>query len=102
MNWILWTLLILVVLLLVAAAAAAIRYRRHIQGGWLMWRAFRKMKKRAAPGQQEIGDKAKASDSPLVRCAKCGKWAQQDEAVKLKSNFYCSHRCLEESFTAAV
>lgn len=102
MNWILWIFLTLFVLSLISMAITAYRYRQHIQTGWLMWNTFRKMRKQTAAPKQEknIGDKSWSKDSPLIRCAKCQKWVPQDGAVKLKSNFYCSHSCLEKSFTA--
>lgn len=101
MNWILWILLTLFILSLISTTIVAFRYRRQIQTGWLMWSTFRKMKKQTAPKQKNIEKTGNSQNSPLVRCSKCEKWIPQDDAVKLKSNFYCSHRCLEESFTAA-
>ena len=98
MSTLVWILLTLLILVLVAAAAVAFRYRRHIQGAWLMWNTFRRMKKQASPKKKEVGEKAGSGNSLLVSCAKCGNWVPQNDAVKLKSNFYCSHRCLEESF----
>lgn len=100
MELILWFLLAFVIILLISAAATAYRYRQQIRAGWMMWSAFRKMRKQTRPKTKNIEPKSHSKDSPLIRCSKCQKWVPQDGAVKLKSNFFCSHRCLEESFTA--
>lgn len=98
MNWILWILLAIFVVSLISTAITAYRYRQHIQTAWLMFKTYRQFKQKAQPKQKNIETKAKSSDSPLVRCSKCQKWIPQDSAVKLKSNYFCSHSCMEKSF----
>jgi formylmethanofuran dehydrogenase subunit E len=98
MNLILWLLLVLFVALLVIAGIIYVKYKQQIKTAWLMFSTFRKMKKNAKPQGKDIPEKAISSDSPLVRCSKCQKWTPQDGAVKLKSNYFCSHSCMEQSF----
>ena len=98
MNWILWTLVVVFAIFLIAAGITALRYRRQIQTGWIMFRTFRQMKKKVKPQPGNIPERTQTSDSPLVRCSKCQKWTPQDGAVKLKSNYFCSHSCMEQSF----
>lgn len=98
MNWILWILLALFAISLISMGITAYRYRRQIQTGWIMFKTFRQMKQKTKPQQNNIPEKAHKSDSPLVRCSKCQKWTPQDGAVKLKSNYFCSHSCMEQSF----
>jgi formylmethanofuran dehydrogenase subunit E len=100
MNWILWILLALSAISLISAGITAFRYRRQIQTAWLMFKTFRQIKQKTQPQQNDIPEKSQSSDSPLVRCSKCQKWTPQDSAVKLKSNYFCSHSCMEKSFTA--
>ncbi len=98
MNWILWIFLAFFVLSLISTAITAYRYRQYIQSAWFMFKAYRQLKQKSQPKQKNIETSAKTSDSPLVRCSKCQKWIPQDGAVKLKSNFFCSHSCMEKSF----
>ena len=99
MNWILWILLAFFIISLISAAITAYRYRQHIQTAWLMYKTYRQFKQKAKPKQKKnIETSARSSDSPLVRCAKCQKWIAQDSAVKLKTNYFCSHGCMEKSF----
>ncbi len=98
MEWIPWIFLAFFVLSLISTTIAVIRYRRQIQTAWLMFKTFRQFKQKTKPQQKNIEPTAKTSDSPLVRCSKCQKWIPQDSAVKLKSNFFCSHTCMEKSF----
>lgn len=97
MSWT-WILLIIFLLYLAFMAFMVYRYRKYLQTGWFMIKAYRQMKQPKTSKTKNITDKPKTSDSPLVRCAKCQKWTPQDGAVKLKTNFYCSHACLEKSF----
>lgn len=99
MNWILWILLAFFVVSVISAAITAYRYRQHLQTAWLMFKTYRQFKQKTKPKQKKnIESRNKASDSPLVRCAKCQKWIPQEGAVKLKTNFFCSHKCMEKSF----
>jgi formylmethanofuran dehydrogenase subunit E len=100
MNWILWIFLAFLVLSFISAAITAYRYRQYIQSAWFMFKTYRQIKQKTKPQtkQKNIETSTKSSDSPLVRCSKCQKWIPQDSAVKLKSNFFCSHSCMEKSF----
>lgn len=101
MNWILWILLAFFVVSIISSAITAYRYRQYIQSAWFMFKTYRQIKQKTKPKPQQnknIETSAKASDSPLVRCAKCQKWVPQDSAIKLKTNFFCSHNCMEKSF----
>jgi len=92
MKW-----LIILVLVLVLIAIIAYRFRKQLQTVYLMWLTIRRLRKQVKPAQKQVPKRDTAKDTPLVRCSKCDKWTPQDEAVKLKSNFYCSHTCMEES-----
>lgn len=95
----------LLVLLIIAAVVAyfVYRYRKHIQTALFMYRTFRRMKKQSAAAQQkQVPVRDTAQDSELVRCPKCGKWTSKQDTVKLKSDFFCSLECLEESIATKV
>lgn len=62
-----------------------------------MYQTFRRFKQQVKPSQKQVSKKNSSKETHLVRCPKCSKWTPQDEAVKLKSNFYCSLSCLEQS-----
>lgn len=92
----------LIILLLIAVVIAMVvyRYRKHIQTALFMWRTFRNLKKQAKPKQQkQVPKRDTSKDSELVRCPKCNKWTPKEDSVKLKSKYYCSLVCLEESIT---
>ncbi len=98
MEWI----IVLIVILLVLGAVAY-RYSRQIQTAYVMWQTYQKFRQQMKPPpaakQKKVEVKNRSNDTELVRCPKCSKWTQQDEAVKLKSNFYCSHSCMEQSIS---
>ena len=49
--------------------------------------------------ENQLENTADSSDVQLVPCAKCGNWIPQNTAMKLsRNNYYCSSKCLEESF----
>jgi len=75
------------------------RYRKQIQTAYIMWQTFRKFRQQVKPKQKKVEKKATSKDTELVRCPKCNKWTPQDEAVKLKSNYYCSHACMEDALS---
>ncbi len=94
MKW-----LIILVLIAVLIAMIVYRYRKHIQTALFMWRTYRNFQQQAKPRQKQVPRKDTSKDSELIRCPKCNKWTSQEDAVKLKSNYYCSLTCLEESIT---
>ncbi|MGI8639505.1 MAG: hypothetical protein ACR2MG_06070 [Pyrinomonadaceae bacterium] len=91
-------LLILLILLLVVASMIALRYRRQIQTALYVWRMFRKMRQMDKPQEKQIEKKENAKDVQLIRCAKCGTWIPQKNALNLRSKaFYCSTNCMENA-----
>ena len=93
MKW-----LILLGLLLIVAIFIVARYRRQIQTALQLWRMFRQMKKASAPPEKKIDSRGTDKNTPLVRCARCGKWIAGSEAFKLRSKTaYCSNLCMEKA-----
>jgi hypothetical protein len=95
MKW-----LIILGLLFLLGAIVATRYRRQIQMALYVFRMFRKMRQmnRAETTEKQIERNTDARDIPLVRCAKCGAWKPQTDALKFGGNiFYCSSNCLEKA-----
>lgn len=90
-----WLLVLFV--LLVLLAYVAYRYRKHIQTAWIMWQTYKKFREQTKAPKKQVEKRTQSKDTELVRCPKCNKWTPQDDAVKLKSNFYCSLSCMEES-----
>jgi hypothetical protein len=91
-------LLILILLILVLAAIIALRYRRQIQTALYIWRMFRKMRQMDKPPEKQLEKKENAKDLQLIRCAKCGTWIPQKNALNLRSKtFYCSANCMEQT-----
>ena len=93
MKW-----LILLALLLFVIFIIAMRYRRQLQTGLQIWRMFRQFKKASRPAEKEIEKRGVDKNEPLVRCARCGKWISQSEALNLRSKtVYCSTNCMEKA-----
>lgn len=92
MRW----LLILLILVLVAIYFAY-RYKKHLQTAWFMYQTFRRLKKNANASKQQMPASNPSTDTELTMCPKCGKWAAKEDSVKLKSEYYCSLACMEES-----
>lgn len=93
MKWIIILLLIAVVLVLIAN-----RYRQQIRTAIYLWRMFRKMRQMSKTDEKQIEKKDANESVPLVRCAKCGTWTAQSNALNLRSkDFYCSTKCLENA-----
>lgn len=93
-----WLVVLFVILAIVAVVVY--RYRKHIQTAWIMYQTFRKFRQKAKPKPtKEVPQKNTSKDTELVRCPKCSKWTPQEDAVKLKSNYYCSHACMESSLS---
>lgn len=93
MKWI-----ILFALLAVLIVFLASRYRRQIQMGLYVWRMFRKMRKLGTGGDKQIEKKEDQKNVPLTRCAQCGSWTPQKDALNLRSGtVYCSANCMEKA-----
>ena len=95
MKWLVILLILLAVILYLVY-----RYRKHLQTAWFMYRTVKRMRQNAKQGQKQVPERDTSRDTELVMCPKCGKWAAKDSAVKLKSDFFCSHACMEEALAA--
>lgn len=95
----------LIILLLIVAAfvLVAVRYRRQIQTGIYLWRMFRKMRGGMKnSSEKQVQSSVNANDAQLVRCARCGTWTPQSEALNLRGKvFYCSSNCMENAVKVA-
>ncbi|CAN5169155.1 hypothetical protein BH20ACI1_BH20ACI1_19570 [soil metagenome] len=91
-------LLFIFLLLLVVGGIIALRYRRQIQSAIYIWQMFKKMRQVNKPQEKQIEKTEDAKDVQLVRCAKCGTWTPQKNALNLRSKaFYCSTNCMEKT-----
>ena len=98
MKW-----LIILGLLALLLIVIATRFRRHIQMAIYVFKMFRKMRQmsKAEGSETQISSgNAQESDVALVRCAKCGSWRPQTEAIKFAGGlYYCSQNCVETRVT---
>jgi hypothetical protein len=95
MKW-----LILLALLILAFALIALRFRPQIQAALQIWRMFRQIKQANQPIGKQIPKREKLANEALVRCANCGKWIPQSNALNLrKQTFYCSSNCVEKAIS---
>lgn len=93
MKW-----LIILGLLLVVWVFVAVRYRRQIQTVMYVWKMFRKMRQATKPAEKQIKKQENLGEAALVKCAKCGTWITQTNALNLRSKiFYCSAACMENA-----
>jgi hypothetical protein len=93
MKW-----LIILGLLFAVCILIAVRYRRQIQTAIYVWKMFRKMRQASKPAERQIPKQESLGDAPLVKCAKCGTWIPQKNAMNLRSKiFYCSANCMENA-----
>ncbi len=94
MKW-----LIVLFLLFVVWAFIAVRYRRQIQTGIYVFKMFRKMRQMNKTPEREIAAPVNEKDVRLIRCAKCGTWTPQKNALNLRNSqtFYCSASCMEQA-----
>lgn len=91
-------LLFILLILVVVAGIVALRYRRQIQSAIYVWQMFKKMRQMNKPQEKQIQKTKDAKDVQLVRCAKCGTWTPQINALNLRSKaFYCSTNCMENA-----
>lgn len=95
-------LLILLLILAIFGVYVAVRYRRQIQTGIYLWQMFKKMRGASIQTDNQINKIEGSANAPLVRCAKCGKWTPQTEALNLRGRtFYCSSNCVENAVRLA-
>lgn len=93
MKW-----LIILGLLFAVCILIAFRYRRQIQTAIYVWKMFRKMRQASKPAEKQIAKQENSVDVALVKCAKCGTWIPQKNAMNLRSKiFYCSANCMESA-----
>lgn len=91
-----WLLILGLIVLLIAVVAW--HFRKYIQSAWFIYMTYRKMRQRMNPApEKQVAPKPDRAETELVRCPTCGKWISMSEAVKLKSNYFCSLACLEQS-----
>ncbi len=91
-------LLFIFLLLVVVGGIIALRYRRQIQSAIYIWQMFKKMRQVNKPQEKQIEKTENTKDVQLVRCAKCGTWTPQKNALNLRSKaFYCSTNCMENA-----
>lgn len=91
-----WLILLLLILILFAFVFS--RYRRQIQMAIYVWRMFRKMRQAGKADEKQIETKEDSENVQLIRCAKCGTWTPQKNALNLRSGgFYCSSECMEQA-----
>lgn len=96
MSWIYWIVILFFVLSLISMLITVYRYRQYLQAGWVMFKMNRQLKQSSAP--KNIEADADFENRPQVECGNCRKMMNQDQAVKLKNKYFCSHRCLETAF----
>lgn len=93
MKW-----LIILVLLILLVIIILTRYRRQIQTVLNVWKMFKKIQQDDNSGDKQIEQSNNAKDVPLIRCAKCGIWIPQNNALNLRSKtFYCSAKCMQQA-----
>lgn len=93
MKW-----LIILGLLFILGTFIYLRYRRQIQTGIYVWKMFRKMRQASKPIEKQIDKRDDLGQAALVKCAKCGTWVPQQNALNLRSKtFYCSTNCMERA-----
>lgn len=92
-----WIILLILFALLIAIIAT--RYRRQIVAGIEIFKMFRQIRRQMKPTtEKQIQQPVSKSDVQLVRCAKCGKWINETNALNLRSKtFYCSTKCMEQA-----
>ncbi len=91
MKW-----LVILVLLSFLVMMIANRYRRQIQNVLYVWKVFKKLNKTDENGEKQIEQSNNAKEIPFIRCAKCGTWVPQKNALNLRQKtYYCSVNCME-------
>lgn len=97
MKWLVILFLISVFVVLIST-----RYRRQIQTGIYVWRMFRQMRQTGNVQEKQVESGANSKDVRLVRCARCGTWTPQANALNLGGRtFYCSAKCVETAVKVA-
>lgn len=94
MKW-----LIILSIFLLAIAYIAYRFRFAIMAAMQVWKMLRQIQQAGQKAQEkELPKKEKAINEALVRCASCGKWIAEGNAMNLRKNtFYCSANCVEKA-----
>lgn len=96
MEWFYWIPIVFLVLSLISIAFTAYRYREYLKMGWTMFKMNRQFKKNYAPKNLETD--AAFENQAQIQCDNCRRMVEQDNAVKLKNKYFCSHGCMEFSF----
>ncbi len=88
----------IILIFIAVAGITALRYRRQIQSAIYVWQMFKKARQVTKPQGKQIEKTENTKDVQLVRCAKCGTWTPQKNAVNLRSKaIYCSINCMENA-----
>lgn len=91
MKWIVLFFLIFILL-----AIFARRYRSQIKTAIEIWQSLKVNHQNKHQQRNEMSDNS--MNVPLVKCAKCGNWISQTNALNLNQRtFYCSSNCMEKS-----
>jgi hypothetical protein len=92
-------LFLILFVIAVLLALTAFRYRKQILAVYRVWSTLRSLQQNAT--QDKINPLAEPDESPLVNCARCGKWTSEATAIRLGTrSFYCSAACMEKAATA--
>ncbi len=87
MKWI-----IILFLLFLLVVIFAVRFRKQINGGIILWKTLQK------PPEKQIEKRENSREVPLVKCRDCGTWIPQTTALNFNSKiFFCSQNCLEKA-----
>lgn len=90
MKWLILFGLFLFLLMMIS-----VRFKRQIIEMIQVWKVFKQVNN---PSEKQIKKESENGDIALVKCAKCGNWIPQNEAMNFRSNeFYCSVNCVEKS-----
>lgn len=86
------------VLFLFVGTLLYLRLRPYLRAARDIFSAFRTLRQGpAAPGHSDTLPQPKHNPAEmLVRCAACGTWTPVSRAVKLRTQSFCSHECLEK------
>ena len=90
MKWIILFLLLMFLLMMIS-----VRFKRQIIGMIQVWKIFKQVNN---PPEKQIKDQPANDEISLVKCARCGNWIPQNEALNFRSkDSYCSINCVEKS-----
>ena len=95
--------LFIIALFAVVAFLIYWRLRPYIRGVRRFLGVVREVRRMSVGAQTNVPrQQRQASSEKLARCASCGTWLPESQAVKLRAtgSTYCSHSCLERAADA--